>query len=161
MRYLNRDSRAGELAFDNERSNHFALQARLDPISRERGDLNGIQFRFDPLKARHFDSSWNWARQDALSMYYDIIYGNLKTIDREINSRCTAILNRADPDLLRYMQYHIDRCDPSKGETYKLAKEFGREFIKNIQEVIGKPPVYKDGGFRVAFFPISIDLSKQ
>ena len=94
-------------------------------------------------------------------MYYDIIHGNLKTIDREITSRCIAILNLADPDLLCYVQYHIDRCDPSKGETYKLAKEFGWELIKNIQEVIGKPPAYTDGGFRVAFFPISIDLSKQ
>lgn len=149
MRYLGRDSRAGELAFDKERSSNLALQARLDSITREHGDayLDGIQPRFDPLKARHFDSSWNWARQDALLMYYDIIHGNLKTIDREITARCIAILNRADPDLLRYMQYHIDRCDPSKGETYKLAKEFGRELIKNTEEVIGKPPVYKDGEF--------------
>jgi fatty acid synthase subunit alpha len=116
MRYLGRDSRAGELAFDKEKSNSLALQARLDSIIREHGDayLDGIQPRFDPLKARHFDSSWNWARQDALLMYYDIIHGNLKTIDREITARCIAILNRADPDLLRYMQYHIDRCDPSK-----------------------------------------------
>jgi fatty acid synthase subunit beta len=153
MRYLGRDSRAGELAFDKERSNNLALQARLDSITREHGDayIDGIQPRFDPLKARHFDSSWNWARQDALLMYYDIIHGNLKTIDREITARCIAILNRADPDLLRYMKYHIDRCDPSKGETYKLAKEFGRELIKNTQEVIGNPPVYKDGQFQSNF----------
>jgi len=147
MRYLGRDSRAGELAFDKEKSNNLALQAKLDNITREHGDayLDGIQPRFDPLKARHFDSSWNWARQDALLMYYDIIHGRLTTIDREITARCIAILNRADDDLLRYMQYHIDRCDPSKGETYKLAKEFGQELIKNTSTVINKPPVYKDG----------------
>jgi fatty acid synthase subunit beta len=49
-------------------------------------------------------------------MYYDIIYGKLTTIDREITARCIAIINRSDPDLVRYMQYHIDRCDPSKGD---------------------------------------------
>lgn len=101
----------------------------------------------DPLKAHHFDSSWNWVRQDALLMYYDIIFGRLTTVDREITARCIALLNRADPDMLKYMQYNIDQCDPSKGETYKLAKEFGQQLIDNTREVIGQPPVYKDGSF--------------
>ncbi len=43
------------------------------------------------------------------------------------------------------MQYNIDQCDPSKGETYQLAKQFGQQLIENTQEVIGQPPVYKDG----------------
>ena len=42
-----------------------------------------LQPRFDILKARHFDSSWNWVRQDALLMYYDIIFGRLTTVDRD------------------------------------------------------------------------------
>ena len=95
--------------------------------------LGDIQPRFDPSK---HGTSWNWVRQDALLLYYGIIHGRLTTIDREITARCIAILNRADDDLLRYMQYHIDRCDPSKGETYKLAKEFGQELIKNTSTVL-------------------------
>lgn len=147
MRYLGRDSRAGEIAFDKEKATNTVLQAKLDGILREHGDsyIDGIQPRFDPLKARHFDSSWNWVRQDALLMYYDIIFGRLTTVDREITARCIALLNRADPDMLKYMQYNIDQCDPSKGETYKLAKEFGQQLIDNTREVIGQPPVYKDG----------------
>ena len=147
MRYLGRDSRAGEIAFDREKATSTALQAKLDSITREHGAMyvEGIQPQFDPLKARHFDSSWNWVRQDALLMYYDIIFGRLTTVDREITARCIALLNRADPDMLTYMQYHIDQCDPSKGDTYKLAKEFGQQLIDNTREVIGKPPVYKDG----------------
>ncbi|KAJ3517947.1 hypothetical protein NLJ89_g178 [Agrocybe chaxingu] len=152
MRYLGRDSRSGELAFDQEKANNLALQAKLDSITREHGDayIDGIQPRFDPLKARRFDSSWNWARQDALLMYYDILFGRLETVDREITARCIAILNRADPALLQYMQYSIDRCDPSKGKTYKLAKEFGQELINNTKEVVGKPPMYKDVTFPTA-----------
>ncbi|KAF8896473.1 fatty acid synthetase alpha subunit [Infundibulicybe gibba] len=152
MRYLGRDSRAGEIAFDQERANNTALQTRLDNILREHGDLyiDGIQPRFDPLKARHFDSSWNWARQDALLMYYDIIFGRLTTVDREITARCIALLNRADPDMLTYMQYNIDHCDASKGDTYKLAKEFGQQLINNTREVIGQPPLYKDVTFPTA-----------
>ncbi|KAF8907276.1 fatty acid synthase [Gymnopilus junonius] len=152
MRYLGRDSRAGEIAFDKEKSSNAALQAKLDSITREHGDayIEGIQPRFDPLKARHFDSSWNWVRQDALVLFYDIIFGRLTTVDREVTARCIALLNRADPEMLQYMQCYIDRCDPSKGETYKLAKEFGQQLIDNTREVLGRPPVYKDVTFPTA-----------
>jgi fatty acid synthase subunit alpha len=91
MCYLGRDSRTGarEVAFDQERATSLALQAKLDSINNEHGDayIEGIQPRFDILKARHFDSSWNWVRQDALLMYYDIIFGRLTTVDREITAR--------------------------------------------------------------------------
>ncbi|KAG2076495.1 hypothetical protein BDR04DRAFT_694370 [Suillus decipiens] len=152
MRYLNKDSRAGEIAFDKEKANSVQLQARLDAITKEHGDayIDGIQPAFDPLKARHFDSSWNWVRQDALLMYYDIIHGRLTTVDRELTARCIALLNRADPELLTYMQYNIDRCDASKGDTYVLAKQFGQQLIDNTKEVIDHPPVYKDVTFPTA-----------
>ena len=118
MRYLGRDSRAGEVAFDQEKATSLALQAKLDSINREHGDayIEGIQPRFDILKARHFDSSWNWVRQDALLMYYDIIFGRLTTVDRETTARCQCIAlpNRADPDMLQFMQYNINQCDASK-----------------------------------------------
>lgn len=147
MRYLGRDSRAGEIKYDAEKASAEQIQARLDAIAREHGDvyIDGIQPIFDSLKARHFDSSWNWVRQDALLMFYDIIFGRLTTVDREITARCIAIMNRADPDLLAYMQYYIDRCDPERGENYKLAKQFGQQLIDNCREVVGNPPLYRDG----------------
>jgi fatty acid synthase subunit alpha len=147
MRYLKRDSRSGDIAFDKEKANSAELTAKLDNIAKEHGAtyIDGIQPAFDPLKARRFDSSWNWVRQDALVMFYDIIFGRLTTVDREITARCIALLYRADPELLTYMQYNIDQCDASKGETYKLAKQFGQQLIDNTREVIGQPPVYKDG----------------
>jgi fatty acid synthase subunit alpha len=147
MRYLKRDSRSGEIAFDKEKANSAQLQARLDSIAKEHGDtyIDGIQPIFDPLKARRFDSSWNWARQDALLMYYDVIFGRLATVDRDITARAISLLNRADPEFLVYMQYNIDQCDVTRGENYKLAKEFGQQLLDNTKEVIGKPPVYKDG----------------
>ena len=150
MRYLKRDSRAGEIACDKEKDNSAALQARLDSITKEHGDsyLDGIQPVFDPLKARHFDSSWNWVRQDALLMFYDIIFGRLTTVDREITARCIQIMNRADPTLLQYMQYHIDKVNPDRGSTYKLAKQFGQQLIDNCRQVVGQAPLYKDGEFR-------------
>jgi len=152
MRYLNRDSRAGERAFDTANESLLSLQSKLDSITREHGDVyvEGVQPMFEPLKARHFDSSWNWVRQDALLMWYDIIHGRLTTVDREITARCIAIMNRADSALLDYMQYHINTCDPTRGETYQLAKEFGQQLIDNCREAVGQPPLYKDVTFPTA-----------
>ena len=146
-RYLKKDSRAGDLKYDAEKTNSLGLQARLDAISREHGDfyVDGILPAFDPLKARRFDSSWNWARQDALLMWYDIIHGMLTTVDREITARCIDILNRADPDLYQFMQYNVNACDPTLGENYALAKQFGQQLIENCREVVNRVPHYRDG----------------
>jgi len=161
MRYLKKDSRAGELAFDQAKSEVAALQAKLDAISREHGDtyVDGIQPTFDPIKARHFNSSWNWVRQDALLMFYDILFGRLTTVDREITARCIHLLNRADPDVVTYMQYRIDQVDPAKGETYKLAKEFGQQLIDNARAMVGQAPMYKDGIYFLLLSLICLCLS--
>ena len=145
-RYLKMDLRAGDKAFITSKETSAALQAQLDLWNTEHGDLyaSGIEPSFDPLKARVYDSSWNWARQDALSMYYDIIFGRLRAVDREIVSRCIAIMNRSNPRLLDYMQYHIDHCPTERGETYELAKELGQQLIENCKDVLSLDPVYKD-----------------
>ncbi|KAI9367116.1 hypothetical protein BJX61DRAFT_547800 [Aspergillus egyptiacus] len=145
-RYLKMDLRAGQKAFVNSQETQKTLQAQLDLWQAEHGDFyaSGIEPAFDSLKARVYDSSWNWARQDALSMYYDIIFGRLKVVDREIVSQCIRIMNRSNPLLLEFMQYHIDNCPTERGETYQLAKELGEQLIENCKEVLGVSPVYKD-----------------
>lgn len=145
-RYLKMDLRAGQKAFITSQETQRALQAQIDLWQAEHGDFyaSGIEPAFDPLKARVYDSSWNWARQDALSMYYDIIFGRLRAIDREIVSQCIRIMNRSNPLLLDFMQYHIDNCPTDRGETYLLAKELGQQLIENCKEVLGVAPVYKD-----------------
>jgi len=145
-RYLKMDLRAGDKAFVGSQKAASALQAQMDLWNAEHGDFYaaGIEPSFTPLKARVYDSSWNWARQDALSMYYDIIFGRLKAVDREIVSRCINIMNRSNPLLLDFMQYHIDHCPTERGETYALAKELGQQLIENCKDVISEAPVYKD-----------------
>jgi fatty acid synthase subunit alpha len=69
------------------------------------------------------------------------MFGRLATVDRDITARAIS-LNRADLDLLIYMQYNINQCDVTPGENYKLASQ---QPFDNTKEVIGKPPVYKDG----------------
>ena len=118
-RYLKRDPRQGEILYDKEKAKSLQIQARLYSIGREHGDtyIEGIQPVFDALRARHFDSSWKRVRQDAILMFYDILFGRLTTVDCEITARCIAIMNRADPDLIKFMEFMVNRCDPVKGET--------------------------------------------
>ncbi|GAB7339607.1 hypothetical protein MBLNU457_6205t1 [Dothideomycetes sp. NU457] len=145
-RYLQLDLRAGDKAAITSQENATALQAQLDLWNAEHGEFyaSGIEPSFSSLKARIYDSSWNWARQDALAMYYDIIFGRLKAVDREIVSRCIQIMNRSNPRLLDYMQYHIDHCPTERGETYELAKMLGEQLIDNCRDVLEVAPVYKD-----------------
>jgi len=144
---LKKDSRAGDLKYDAEKANSLNLQARLDAISHEHGDfhVDGTLPVSDALKARQFDSTWNWAQQDTLLMWYDIIHGKLTTVDCEITARCIDVLNPADPDLYQFMQYSVDTCDPTPGENYALAKQFGQQLIENCREVVNSAPLYKDG----------------
>ncbi|KAG4219017.1 hypothetical protein PC116_g32503, partial [Phytophthora cactorum] len=67
-RYLKMDLRAGDKAAQTSQESQQVLQAQLDLWSAEHGDFYaaGIEPVFSPLKARTYDSSWNWARQDAL-----------------------------------------------------------------------------------------------
>jgi fatty acid synthase subunit beta len=99
IRYLKRDSCLGGIAFDKGKANSAELQTKL-VLQRNMGTptSRGFSPSNHSLKARRFDSSWNWVHQDALVMYYDIIFGRLATVDREITGRCIALLNRVDPD---------------------------------------------------------------
>lgn len=77
-------------------------------------------------------------------MYFDIIFGKLTSVDRETINQCIQIMNRANPTLIKFMQYHIDHCPEYKGETYKLAKRLGQQLIDNCKQVLTEDPVYKD-----------------
>lgn len=145
-RYLKMDLRAGDKAFVTAQESQKVLQAQLDLWAAEHGDFyaEGIKPVFNSLKARIYDSSWNWARQDALTMYYDIIFGRLQVVDRDIMRQCIQIMNKSNPTLIEFMQYHIDHCPTERGETYKLARELGQQLIENCKDVLNVSPVYKD-----------------
>ena len=145
--YLKRDPRQGEILYNKEKANSSQIQARLDSIGCEHSNtyIEGIQPIFDALKACHFNSFWNWLHQDTILMFYDILFGRLTTVDREITACCIAIMNHADPDLIKFMEFMVNRCDPTKGKTYITAKKLGQELLDNCQGVVSQPPLYKDG----------------
>ncbi|RKP32294.1 fatty acid synthase subunit alpha reductase [Metschnikowia bicuspidata] len=145
-RYLNVDLNKGAKAHIKEKEALEVLQHELDLWEAEHGEFyaQGIRPIFSKLKARTYDSYWNWARQDILLMYFDIIFGKLTSVDRETINQCIQIMNRASPTLVKFMQYHIDHTPEYKGETYQLAKRLGQQLIDNCKQVMDAEPVYKD-----------------
>ncbi|EAZ62811.2 Fatty acid synthase subunit alpha Includes: Acyl carrier 3-oxoacyl-[acyl-carrier-protein] reductase (Beta-ketoacyl reductase) 3-oxoacyl-[acyl-carrier-protein] synthase (Beta-ketoacyl synthase) [Scheffersomyces stipitis CBS 6054] len=145
-RYLQVDLNKGAKSFIKEKEATAVLQKELDLWEEEHGEFyaNGIKPSFSAKKSRTYDSYWNWARQDVLSMYFDIIFGKLTSIDRETIDQCIQIMNRSNPTLIKFMQYHIDHCPEYKGETYQLAKKLGQQLIDNCKQTATADPVYKD-----------------
>jgi fatty acid synthase subunit alpha len=76
-------------------------------------------------------------------MFYDILSSRLTTVNCEITARCVAIMNRADPHLIKFMEFMVNRCDPAKGETYATAKKLGQELLDNCRGIVGQPLLYK------------------
>lgn len=144
--YLKLDIRKGDKAVIAQKEATALLQAELDLWNQEHGEFyaQGIKPVFSPLKARTYDSYWNWARQDALKMFWDVIFGKLDTVDREIVARSISLMNRANPTFIDFVQYHMDHVPTERGATYKLVQELGSQLLENCKESLKADPVYKD-----------------
>jgi fatty acid synthase subunit alpha, fungi type len=92
-RYLDKDLRSGDKLAVAEKEISEKLRAQLDLWMTEHGEFyaSGIEPVFSRLKARVYDSSWNWVRQDAMSMFYDIIFGRLSVVSRDIVARYPSL----------------------------------------------------------------------
>ncbi|CCK69841.1 trifunctional fatty acid synthase subunit FAS2 KNAG_0D00890 [Huiozyma naganishii CBS 8797] len=145
-RYLKMDLNNGERKLLKEKDAVAELQSQLDFITAELGEfyVGAINTQFSRKKARVFDSSWNWAKQSLLQLYFEIIHGVLKNVDREVVSEAINIMNRSNEALIRFMEYHIKNTDTSQGENYQLAKSLGEQLIENCKEVINVDPVFRD-----------------
>lgn len=148
--YLNVDLRKADKSLIAQREATAVLQAEIDLWNSEHGEVYaaGIQPVFSSLKARTYDSYWNWARQDAIKMFWDIIFGRLSTgSDRETISRCISLMNRANPTFIDFIQYRVDHVPTERGPTYQLAHELSLQLLENCKEALKVDPVYKDVDF--------------
>jgi 3-oxoacyl-ACP reductase-like protein/malonyl CoA-acyl carrier protein transacylase/acyl dehydratase len=152
MRYLGKSSRQGNNLFLSEKLQTQKLQEELDAIYQEHGQeyLTSIKPVFNTLKSRIFDSSWNWVRQDAFMMWYDMIFGRLTVVDRDITGKAISILNRSDPAILDYINYYVNSCIVERGENYVMAKELGAQLLINCEASLTLSPKCKDVAFQTA-----------
>ncbi|KAJ3214628.1 3-oxoacyl-[acyl-carrier-protein] synthase [Dinochytrium kinnereticum] len=151
-KYLDIDLLESARLAATEREGRESLQKELDLWNAEHGDVygDGIKPSFTKLKARVFDSHWNWARQDALHLYYDIVFGRITSVDRDLMNQCIHLMNRAEDheSLITYMEYYITNCPEEKGENYARLKSLGKVLLDNCKEALKADPVYKNIAYR-------------
>ncbi|KAG9238180.1 3-oxoacyl-synthase [Amylocarpus encephaloides] len=99
------DLRAGDKAHLAVTKERDVLQKELDDLTTEFGEvlLSGVSNSFASTKARRYNSSWNWALQDLLEMYYGVQGGTLSPDDPDLLNRCILIAGRANPRFLRVL----------------------------------------------------------
>lgn len=87
------------------RDNLATLGSQLQLWQAEHGKAyaEGIKPQFDKLKSRLYDSWWNWARVEALSLYHELSARGIGDIDSEIMRRCVTLASQASPGLLELM----------------------------------------------------------
>ncbi|KAH6867587.1 hypothetical protein B0T10DRAFT_502320 [Thelonectria olida] len=145
-RYLKIDLLAGNKALRSSKDAKTVFQAQLDLWTEEHGEYyaTGIEPVFTPLKARIYDSAWNWAREDAIRLYFDIVLGNVRVVNAETVGLFVRMMNRSNANLVKFMEYHISHCPTERGETYELAKALGEQLLAKCKDALDKPPVYVD-----------------
>ncbi|KAJ2026480.1 fatty acid synthase alpha subunit Lsd1 [Coemansia sp. S85] len=149
-RYAGMDLHEGSRLAESERANASKLQAKLDSISAELGDelLDGVQPLFDARKARLFDSSWNWARQDAYELIQQVIAGCTSgpasaptSID---GARIQRLKNRSSPGLLRMLAGSLSILQAANDDSLEPAIKLVLLLHSTCEQTLNQPPVYRE-----------------
>lgn len=144
-RDLNIDLRAGDKALISSKKTQEDMQVQLDLWSLEHGESYalGIKPMFKPLKVRVYDSFWNWALQDLLGIFYDILLGTLRSTDQDLEQRFLHITNASSPKLLDCMKYLITQCRGDQRSTYAVAKNTLEQLLRRSENALAELPVFK------------------
>ena len=143
--HLKLDPRAGDRALTNLEGVQHTLQAKLDLWNMEHGEIysSGIIPIFSSLKVRSYDSYWNWARQDALGLYYDVFFARVKLSDPELEVRKALIANRASQNLLPFLQHLLDQSLSQEGESCKMSNQFLSQLMECCTRALEVSPSFK------------------
>ncbi|KAJ2392673.1 fatty acid synthase alpha subunit Lsd1, partial [Coemansia sp. RSA 2611] len=104
---------------------------------------DGIRPAFAPLKMRRYDSFWNWARQDLIQLYFDILSGKVTKIDLTMSSHCLRLMNRVTPALVDVLNYIVDCAKQGPSAGHALAAKYGVSLIRQCELGIHASPAYQ------------------
>ncbi|ETN41092.1 uncharacterized protein HMPREF1541_03027 [Cyphellophora europaea CBS 101466] len=104
-RLLGMDLQASEPAHAALRKRIAELESQLDDWNSEHGEFysSGIHPLFTPLKARVYDSWWNWALQDLLALVAVATRSDAKST--EVLRLQRNLVNRSHPRLIKAVEY--------------------------------------------------------
>ena len=92
------------------------LQAKVDAWAGEHGDEyeRGIQPKFDALKARTYDSFWNWVVEDLVATFAKLMSGESVTADV---GRFTRRMSPRLADVVAYLQRMLEALPESSNKS--------------------------------------------
>ncbi|KAI8318453.1 hypothetical protein GQ54DRAFT_280754, partial [Martensiomyces pterosporus] len=147
-RYAGVDLREGARSSESTLAEKQILQSELDWIEAEFGAalVKGAKPLFDPRKARRYDSSWNWARQEAVEWVYSVLAGREQSAHDQASdsARLHALVNRSTPALLSLVAATISAMEKSSGELSRQAVAVAKRIHAACKEALNSVPVYKD-----------------
>ncbi|PWY87439.1 3-oxoacyl-synthase [Aspergillus heteromorphus CBS 117.55] len=106
------DLQAGHKATSKAAETIAELQDELQLWISEHGEVygSGIKPILAVAKARRYDSSWNWAQQDAIDLFHRILAGTIALTGREIDTIMGRIARRSNPKLVQMLEYLQTHC---------------------------------------------------
>ncbi|KAJ2562015.1 fatty acid synthase alpha subunit Lsd1 [Coemansia sp. RSA 1822] len=107
---------------------------------------DGIRPVFLAKMARQYDSYWNWARQDVLELYYDIMSQRVTKIDLSMSSHCLRLMNRVTPALISMLHRIVWCAGRSNSPAHTLALKRGTALVKMCEIGLHAQPVYQFTG---------------
>ncbi|KAJ2872376.1 fatty acid synthase alpha subunit Lsd1 [Coemansia aciculifera] len=149
-RYAGIDPREGARLAEDEQARAAQLQTKLDSISAELGDelIDGVRPLFDAHKARHFDSSWNWARQEAYELIQQAIAnctaGPTRIFARVDEAALQRLKNRSSPGLLQMIAGSLSILQAAKDESLEPAIQLVSQLHDACTQSLAQPPVYRE-----------------
>ncbi|KAF7512380.1 hypothetical protein GJ744_001948 [Endocarpon pusillum] len=112
------------------------LEKQVDLWNSEHGEVyaSGIKPLFSPLKARIFDSWWNWATQDLLLFISRLKEGSIIHGDDDFRDFRTGLLNRSHSGLTQVMQFLLTQAQSS------LLRQILQQLILDCESATKKAP---------------------
>ncbi|KAJ2836732.1 fatty acid synthase alpha subunit Lsd1, partial [Coemansia sp. 'formosensis'] len=149
-RYAGMDLREGARLAVDEKTRATKLQTKLDSISAELGDelIDGVQPLFDARKARHFDSSWNWVRQEAYELIQQAIVScaaDSTNVPASVDDASLQQLkNRSSPGLLQMLSGSLSILKAANDDSIEPAIQLVLQLHDVCAQSLAQPPVYRE-----------------
>ncbi|KAL5319173.1 hypothetical protein ACEPPN_012222 [Leptodophora sp. 'Broadleaf-Isolate-01'] len=122
------------------------LQGDLDLWNEEHGDFYaaGIRPMFSLKKVRHFDSWCNWAVQDVLSLFHDLVADRLESSSPEYHSQLARIVNRCNSKTQEVIQYFITKCQRIATDGHLRTQRVLESLLEECEQEVHRP-MFKSG----------------
>ncbi|KAJ2343700.1 fatty acid synthase alpha subunit Lsd1, partial [Coemansia sp. RSA 2671] len=149
-RYAGMDLREDARLAEDKHALIVGLQSKVDGILAELGDeyIDGVRPLFDARKARFFDSSWNWARQEAYELIQQAIANCTSASTSAPASIDDASLqrlkNRSSPGLVQMLAGSLSILQAANDDPLEPAIKFVSELHSACELALNQPPVYRE-----------------